>query len=61
MISSLRLPWATESDNVSKMESKSKRQTKGPILRASRDAETVYRADTTFKMLVYFLANKIIH
>lgn len=33
---------------------------KGPILRASRDAETVYKADTTFKMLIYLLANKII-
>lgn len=60
MISSLRLPWATESDNVPKMKSKSKRQTKGPILRVSRDAETVYKADTTFKTLIYLLANKII-
>lgn len=58
MISSLRLPWTTESDIVSKMKSKSKRQTKGSILRASRDAETVYRADTTFKILIYLLANK---
>lgn len=43
--------------SVSKFKSKSNRQTKELVLRVSRDAKIMSRADTTFKPLIYLLTN----